>query len=146
MVDLKPKALYLIEISSSVEEYAVFKNIFTNELSSDFIEQHFSEFKKLLLSVENRYYDIDDYKTLIFLTKNELDFISPFYKKMGLRTTIYNAEKVIFNNELSVLNYPIDFKEKIEQHIICSFNKDDVLDKINRGLTLTELDYQILNQ
>jgi hypothetical protein len=92
------------------------------------------------------HHSIDHTNDLFFASKKDLILLIDFLKDANINFRITLANKKIFYPLLSLQNASKEFKYLVYEHIYCKYNADDVLDKINSGLALTEIDYCILNK
>ncbi len=91
--------------------------------------------------------DIDDISSIIFCDIDVLGKYLRFTEILGLKIKIYDdIDTKIFNNELDLSKATKDLKSIINEYILKNFTIDDVLDKMNEGIKLTEIDYQILRK
>lgn len=88
--------------------------------------------------------DIDDYQTMVFADELTMQKFLRFSEISGYKYKVYRADKMIFQNMLDLSKAGQDLKDRVREFILRHFNVNDVLDKMNEGLKLTEYDYQIL--
>lgn len=145
MIELKKINLYYLEIEPVPEKmallYCLAKNMDTDpeykklNIESGFLERIMSK---------NNYTDINNYNSLFFSTKNDKELILKYFNHHELICKINLADTLIFENSIAINHLPKIFKSYVEQYILNRYTKNDVLDKMNRGLELTNIDKKIL--
>lgn len=131
---------YLIKALNTPEEI---KEITENLIPAS--DPRFSEFNNNFDFLEDiQGIDIDDTKTMIFTDNESLRKFLTYSSILGYKYKVIRADEKLFRNQLDMSNAGQHLKDMIHEFITKHFSINDVLDKMNEGLQLTEYDFQIL--
>jgi hypothetical protein len=131
---------YFIQALNSPEEVKLI-----SENLPDANDPRFKEFKgNFDFLDEVRGIDIDDFQTMVFADEESLRKFLRYSELIGYKYKVGRADKKLFKNQLDLSKAGQSLKEIIYEFITKHFNINDVLDKMNEGCQLTELDYKIL--
>lgn len=133
--NLKP---YIFQVTNKTEEQL---KAFTKK------EYESSVYFEPMLETLAYTYSLNPFTDLVLAAPEELDVLMLYFKSLGIEVMLYKEEAIeyVFKNEAHLFeDGSILFMTALFMYICQNFTIDDVLDKINMGLEITEADKLIL--
>lgn len=93
---------------------------------------------------KSEYLDMENSQGLVFCTDEYFKKWLFYFDIIGYNYEYSLADDLLFNNKLDLSLATEKIQNIITEYIYTNFEANDVLDKINNNIELTELDYKIL--
>lgn len=130
---------YYFKLKQTEEESDILYEIYKNDVEKWQSIRDNDDFMR-----KSIYIDMSDNDGLVFCNEDCLKGWIAYFDLIGYNYEYRNACDLLFNEKLDISMANDTMKKTIEQYIFNNFEVNDVLDKLNNNIQLTEMDYRIL--